>query len=320
MTKVLIHCRAPQRHIARLTEAHPQVQFDSCNTFSDLPAKLEAFQPNAMFTVNFTAGEPYPKAAVQACESLKWVSNGGSGTDHIAPWDPSRLHVTNAAGVAAGMMAEYVIGTALHFNIDVPGLVADQRARRWDAARKVRSLSGQTLLIVGLGSTGRCVSARAKAFGMTVIGTRANPRPTPHCDEVHRSDSLPQLWPRADVIVICTPRLPSTVGLVNRSAFALMKDGAVLINVARGGVVREDALLEALQAGRLRGAAMDVFETEPLPEDNPLWDAPNLLISPHCSAVYDGWEEASVALFSENLGRFLKGGTLNNIVDPARGY
>lgn len=320
MTKVLIHCQSPQRHIARLTEAHPQVQFDSCNSFTDLPAKLESYQPDAMFTVNFTAGEPYPKQAVHACASLRWVSNGGSGTDHIAGWDPASLTVTNAAGVAAGMMAEYVIGCAVHFNIDVPGLMADQSAKRWDAGRRVRPLAGQTMLIVGLGSTGRVVAARAKAFGMTVLGTRANPRPTPHCDEVHSADSLPQLWPRADIIVIATPRLPSTLGLINRAAFALMKPDAVLINVARGGVVREDALREALHNGSLRGAAMDVFETEPLPEDYPIWDTPNLLISPHCSAVFDGWEEASVRMFSENLGRFLAAEPLQNVVDPARGY
>ncbi len=320
MTRVLIHTRAPQRHIAKLTEAHPQVRFESCTTFEDLPAALEAVRPDAMFTVNFAAGTPYPKEAVHRSESLKWVSNGGSGTDQLAGWDPARLTVTNAAGVAAGMMAEYVMGCAIHFNIDVPGLRMDQTARRWDEGRKVRTLAGQTMLIVGLGSTGRVVAARAKAFGMTVIGTRANPRPTAQCDEVHGADSLPQLWPRADVIVIATPRLPSTQGLVNRAAFALMKQDAVLINVARGGVVREDALLEALRAGTLRGAAMDVFATEPLPEEDPLWDAPNLLISPHCSAVFDGWEEASVQMFSENLTRFLKGTPLDNIVDPKRGY
>lgn len=320
MTRVLIHCRGPQRHIARLTEAHPKVQFDSCTNFTGLPAKLESFQPNAMFTVNFTTDTAYPREAVQACKTLTWVSNGGSGTDHIAPWEPQRLTVTNAAGVAAAMMSEYVLGCALHFNLGIPGLMADKAAKHWEMGRSMRPLAGRTLLIVGLGNTGRLLAQRAKTFGMTVIGTRANPRATPHCDEVYGAGRLPQLWPRADVIAICTPRLPSTIGLVDRSAFALMRPDAVLINVARGGVVREDALIEALACGALRGAAMDVFATEPLPDDDPIWNAPNLLISPHCSAVFDGWEEAAITLFSENLSRFLNGDTLHNIVDPARGY
>lgn len=319
MTRALIHCRAPQRHIARLSQTHPQVTFDGCTSFADLPAALARLQPDILFTVNFD-DPPYPKDAVHGCASLTWLSNGGSGTDHIAGWDPARLTVTNAAGVAADMMAEYVLGCALHFNLDVPGMMADQRARHWNPERTLRPLAGQTLLIVGLGSTGRVLAARAKAFGMTVIGTRATPRPTPHCDEVHAPGSLPQLWPRADVIVIATPRLPATMGLVNRAAFALMKPDAVLINVARGGVVREDALIEALHAGTLRGAAMDVFAAEPLPAEDPIWTAPNLLISPHCSAAFAGWEDAVVALFSGNLARFLAGEALHNIVDPARGY
>ncbi len=320
MTRVLIHSRTPQRHIARLTGDHPSVQFDSCDSFTGLPAKLGSFQPDAMFSVNFTAADPYPRAAVHGCESLKWFSTGGSGTDHISGWDPVKLTVTNSAGVAAPVMAEYVLACAMHFNLDIPGILADQTARRWDEQRRVRSLAGQTLLIVGLGSTGRVVAERAKAFGMTVLGTRANPRATPHVDEVYGADSLPQLWPRADVIAICTPRLPSTLGLVDRAALALMKPDAILINVARGGVVKEDALMEALTSGQLRAAAMDVFAAEPLPADDPIWSAPNLLISPHCSAVYDGWEESAVAMFSENLGRYLRGDALSNVVDPSKGY
>ncbi|MEP4197106.1 MAG: D-2-hydroxyacid dehydrogenase [Aliishimia sp.] len=319
MTKVLIHTRAPQRHIARLTEAHPEVIFDGCNSFEKLPDTLARFAPDVLFSVNFTTNEPYPRDAVLS-SGIKWVSTGGSGTDHFAPWNTEDITVTNAAGVAASMMVEYVLGCAIHFNIDVPGLTTDKISRTWQSDRNVRSLSSQTLLIVGLGHTGRLLAERAKAFGMTVIGTRANPRTTPYCDEVHSSESLPQLWPRADVIAVCTPRLPSTLGLIGRTAFALMKPDVVLINVSRGGVVDEAALIEALSQNRLRGAAMDVFGTEPLPADDPIWEAPNLLISPHCSAVFDGWEDTSITMFSDNLGRYLAGETLSNVVDPIRGY
>ena len=116
------------------------------------------------------------------------------------------------------------------------------------------------------------------------------------------------------------PLLPSTRGLIGARAFAAMKPGAVLVDVSRGGVVDEPALLAALESGRLRGAARDVFAREPLPEESPLWDAPNLIVTPHCSAVYEGWEDRSVAMFAENLGRWCRGEPLANVVDPARGY
>ncbi|WP_211097127.1 D-2-hydroxyacid dehydrogenase [Aliishimia ponticola] len=320
MTRILIHTDAPQRHIASLSESFPDVQIEGCQRNSDLPGKLEKFRPDILFTVNITSDAPFPRAAILASETLDWVAVAGSGTDHIAPWDADKLTVTNAAGVAAGVMSEFALAAFLHFNLDIPGIMADQSARHWESKRKVRSVDGKTLLVVGLGHTGRMVAERAKALGMTVIGTRANPRKTPFCDEVHAAANLPQLWHRADFIAICTPGLPSTRGLVDSTALSLMKPDAVLVNLSRGGVVDETALRAALTEGRLRGAAMDVFETEPLPADNPIWDAPRLLISPHCSAVHDGWENAAVRLFSANLARRLAGEPLENIVDPKRGY
>ncbi len=320
MTRVLIHTHSPQRHMARLTEAFPDVQVDSVTKNSRLSEMLESFRPHALFSVNISSDAPYPRDAILRSKSLKWVSVGGSGTDHVSPWDPAQLTVTNSAGVAASMMAEYVLGCFMHFNLDIPGLMQHQNEKTWDTARKVIPLAEKTLLIVGLGSTGRVLAQRAKALGMTVIGTRAHPHATPHCDEVHAPGNLAQLWPRADFVAICTPRLATTVNLINSAAFALMKPGTVLVNVARGGVVDETALVDALWSGTLRGAAMDVFETEPLPKDHPIWDAPNLLISPHCSAVYEGWEDSSMTLFLENMTRYLAGDRLSNSVDPERGY
>ncbi len=319
MTRLLIHTHAPERHVAKLTEAFPDVQIETCTKNSELPVTLERFAPDVMFTVNITSDAPYPRDAVLS-SSLKWISVGGSGTDHITPWDTNEVTVTNSAGVAADVMAEYILGAFLYFNMDVPGLVRDKADRHWDKDRMMIPLTGATLLIVGLGQTGQALAAKAKAFGMSVIGTRASGRSTPNCDEVHQPDRLAQLWPRADYIAICTPRLPSTLGLVDDSAFALMKADAVLANVARGGVVMEPALIAALTSQRLRGAAMDVFATEPLPQDDPIWNTPNLLISPHSSGVYQGWEDASVTRFAANLGRYLAGEALTNIVDPTRGY
>ncbi|MEM9138863.1 MAG: NAD(P)-dependent oxidoreductase, partial [Pseudomonadota bacterium] len=176
------------------------------------------------------------------------------------------------------------------------------------------------LLIVGLGKTGSRMAALGDGLGMEVIGMRARPQPTPHVGQVIGPDGLLAALPRADFILVSLPLLDTTRGLLGPEAFAAIKPGAVLADVSRGGIVDTDALGQALHDGRLRGAALDVFETEPLPGDSPLWSLPNTLISPHCSGVYDGWEEKSLAMFAENLTRWRSGEPLQNVVDPARGY
>ena len=181
-------------------------------------------------------------------------------------------------------------------------------------------LQDKTILIVGLGHTGQEIAKRAKAFGMTVIGTRARPSEMDNVDEVHAADDLPDLWPRADFVAICVPLLDSTRRLVDARALAAMKPTALLADVSRGGVIDSDALINALRGGSIAGAALDVFETEPLPSDSPIWDLENVILSPHCSSVYEGWEAESFEMFLENLTRWRNGETLDNIVSPVRGY
>ena len=207
----------------------------------------------------------------------------------------------------------------MHFTLDVPGFQADKSKRIW-TLRTVRPLKNKTLLIVGLGHTGRAVAARAKAFGMEVIGTRARPVAMENVDEVGRADDLSRMLPRADFIAISTPLTAQTQGLIGQQEINLMKQGVVLADVSRGGVVDQTALLEGLQNQRIAGAALDVFEIEPLPAESPMWDAPNTIISPHCSSVHDAWQEASFDLFLTNLHRWTRKEILLNTVDPTRGY
>jgi phosphoglycerate dehydrogenase-like enzyme len=184
----------------------------------------------------------------------------------------------------------------------------------------VAPVDGRTVLILGLGKTGQDVARRAKAMGLNVIGVRATPRPTPAVGQVFGTEDLESLWPRADYIVVCVPRTDATRGLVGESAFRAMKPEAVLIDVSRGGVVAEAALSQALEDGRIKGAALDVFETEPLPAEHTFWGFDNVLITPHCSSVYEGWERRSMEMFCDNLDRWLRREPLENVVDPARGY
>ena len=317
--RIILHNKTTAQLAQRLLAVYPRADFRECNSYEDLPALIETYQPDVVYSVRFEGTPGFPSDALFGPGGPRWIANGGAGTDHYGRWNSDSVTVTNAAGVAAGMMAEYIFGAFLHFTLDIPGLQKDKNKRLWNA-RMVRPLAGQTLLIIGLGHTGKAVAARAKAFGMKVLGTRARPQAMEHIDEVHAASDLPALLPRADFIAISTPLIPATQGLIGEQEIASMQPHAILADVSRGGVVDQAALHAALKAGHLAGAALDVFETEPLPPTSPLWALENVVISPHCSSVYADWETASFDLFLENLERWIKGSALVNIVDPARGY
>jgi len=195
-----------------------------------------------------------------------------------------------------------------------------QRQRRWDPSDKVASLEGRILVILGLGKTGQATARLAKALGLHVLGIRAHPAPTSDVDRVFAVAQLHDVLPEADFLLVSVPLTPTTRGLMDEAAFQRLKPGAVLIDVSRGGVVRQAALIEVLQSGRLAGAALDVFETEPLPAESPLWGMANVILTPHCASVYDGWDRRSMEMFCDNLDRWRQGLSLENVVDPARGY
>lgn len=317
--KIIIHNDHTATFATMLTEAFPNSDFRECNSYEHLPELVEAYRPEIVYTVRFAGTPGFPRDALFGPNGPKWIANGGAGTDHFGIWDTNKVTVTNAAGVAADMMAEYVLGGFLHFTLDIPGLNADKQRKQW-RSRQVRPLKGNTLLIVGLGHTGRALAARAKAFGMHVVGTRSTPRSMEHVDEVVGADALMDLLPRADFIAVCTPLTTQTRGLLGEEAFSQVKRGAILADVSRGGVIDQAALCGALQRGQIKAAVLDVFEAEPLPATSPFWEMGNVLLSPHCSSVYEGWEEASFEIFLANLKRWIDGKTLINIVDPRRGY
>jgi len=319
MTHVILHTDAPEPALVLARERYPNVSFSTCDSYDGLPGAIARTGADVVYSVRFGGTPGFPRAAVLESDTVRWVSVGGSGTDHLATWDPARVTVTNAAGVAADMMAEYTIGALLHFSLDLPGFRAAQTRHAWGAGR-VKPIEGQHLLILGLGQTGQAIARRARAMGMQVTGMRARPQPTAYVARVIAEDALDAVLPEVDAIALCVPLLDSTRGLLNAGRIAAIKPGAVLVDVSRGGVVDQTALADALASGHLAGAALDVFEVEPLPKDNPFWDMPNVIVTPHCSSVYDGWALKSVVMFCDNLGRYLGGEPLTNVVDPARGY
>jgi phosphoglycerate dehydrogenase-like enzyme len=317
--KLIVHYDQPELVLDILRQRHPDADIACSTDYASLPGILERERPEVLYTIRFAGTPNYPRAAVIGTPTLRWISVGGSGVDHLGAWDPARLTVTNAAGAAAEMMAEYVIGGLLHFSLGFDRFARHQKAREWTAGT-VASLRGRTLAILGLGKTGQAIARLAKAFGMTVIGIRARPAPTQQVDRVEPMTRLHDVLAAADCVALCLPLSAATRGLLDAAAFAAMRPGAVLADISRGGIVQQAALVEALGAGRLRGAVLDVFETEPLPADNPLWQMENVVITPHCSSVYDGWERRSMEMFCDNLDRWQRGVPLQNVVDPGRGY
>ncbi len=174
---MILHTDAASVAVETLNETHPDLRVETCNSYAGLADLIETIQAEVVYSVRFDGTPRFPKQALVDSETVKWISVGGSGTDHLQPWDPARLTVTNAAGVAADMIAEYVLGVILTFSLDLRGFARLQQAREWKAG-KVQPVNRQTLLILGLGKTGLAIAARAKAFGMTTLGVRARPKPT----------------------------------------------------------------------------------------------------------------------------------------------
>jgi phosphoglycerate dehydrogenase-like enzyme len=264
-----------------------------------------------------------PKAIGELAPGLRWVQAIGAGVEHLDHVGlPEACVVTNAAGVAAASMAEFVIGRLLAVWKRFDELDEQQRAHEWKPKYGVL-IEGRTLGIIGLGAIGTEVAVRARAFGMTTIGTRRSYQPGhehPAVHELRGTDDLHDVLARCDAVVVSAPATPETENLFDADAFAAMKPGALFCNVGRGSLVDEAALIAALESGHLGGAILDVTRAEPLPADDPLWSAPRIWISPHCSTSQDRYTDKVFELFADNLARFTRGEELRNVVDRAAGY
>ena len=254
---------------------------------------------------------------------LRWVQAIGAGIDHLDDAGlPDDCLVTNAAGVAAAPIAEFAFGRLLAVWKRFGEIDEAQRAREWKP--KFGTLvEGLTLGIIGLGAIGTAVAVRARAFGMTTIGTRRSYKEGqdhPAVDELRGAADLHDVLARCDAVVVSAPGTAETENLFDADAFAAMKPGALFCNVGRGSLVDEGALIGALESGHLGAAILDVTREEPLPAEDPLWRAPNIWISPHSSAAQERYTDKLLALFADNLGRFTRGEELHNVVDRAAGY
>jgi phosphoglycerate dehydrogenase-like enzyme len=267
---------------------------------------------------------------------LRWVHSATAGVERVlTPASRARgLTITNARGVFSRPIAEYVMLMILAAARRLPQLLELQAERTWQPL-EARELRDVTVGIVGLGSIGSAVAALATAFGCRVIATRRRPEagadaaggagddPFPGSvmlDRILPPDGLPELLAEADFVVLAAPLTPDTVGLIGDEAIARLKPGAWVINVARGELVDEHALARALRGGTLGGAILDTFREEPLPSTSPLYDLPNVILTPHTSWSSTRVLDRSVDLFCDNLRRFAAAEPLVNVVDPDAGY
>jgi len=285
----------------------------------------------ALFVADFRSGmlrEAWPHA-----RDLRWIHHGGAGVDPLLfpEFVQSDVVLTNSGGVFDRAMAEYVLGLILAFAKDLPRTLDLQWRREW-RHRETERLGGRTVLVVGAGSIGTEIGRILRAVGMRVLGVarRARPAAAPAKSPSRPADGpfervagiadLEAVLPEADYVVLSLPLTPETRGLFGAKAFGRMKPSARFINVGRGAVVDEAALVDALRSHKIAGAALDVFAGEPLPAGHPFWDLPGVIVSPHMSGDFVGWAPAVSGLFVENFRRWRAGEPLLNVVDKERGY
>jgi D-2-hydroxyacid dehydrogenase (NADP+) len=307
----------------RLNQAHPDVRVSLTDSPVDFAAA--ALEADAVFL----GWGPFrlPAAVLQPGSRLRWVHSNPAG---ISLWllealrDRPEIAFTSSKGPMGASMAEHAAAMLLSLARDLPAHQREQSAHYWRGLTEggaMTLLQGKTAALLGVGAVGGHLARILHAgFGMRVLGMTHTSRDNPHVDRYFTRDELLAVLPEADVVALTLPATAETTHVIDRAALAAMKPGAILVNVARGSLVDEAALVDALREGRLKGAGLDAFEEEPLPADSPLWSLPNLVMTPHRSAITDGVADAIVAFWTDNIRRFAAGQPLQGTVNRTAGY
>lgn len=264
-------------------------------------------------------------AQLSACENLKWIQLNNAGTEgYCEPGViPKGALLANATGAYGLAISEHMIGCLFELRKKLHLYYRNQLAHSWKQEGHVSVIEGSTVLVIGLGDIGSAFGKKMKALGCRVIGVKRRVGEKPEwLDGLFGMEELERVLPQADVIAMSLPGNPSTYHVLNRERISLLKENAIVLNVGRGTAIDTDALSDALYAGKVAGAALDVTDPEPLPEDHPLWDAPNAVITPHISGGFSLPEtlEQIVGLFAQNLKRYGNGEQIENLVDLKTGY
>jgi phosphoglycerate dehydrogenase-like enzyme len=286
------------------------------------PDKLQEAIADAEVFYGFPSKDLLPHAP-----NLKWIQAHSAGVEFVARIPElvsSDIILTNTRGAHGPSIGEHTMALLLAMTRHIPESLEQQRRRHWERGtmyRTAREIGGLTMGIYGFGALGRGIAQRAQAFEMNLLAVDAQAvSGQPFLDEVWPVSRLDDLMEQSDVVVVAAPLTTETRHIIDAGRMAKMKSDAYLVVVSRGGIVVEDALLEALKAGKIAGAALDVVEQEPLPPDSPLWDAPNFILTPHLAGASAPKERRVVEIFRDNLVRYINGEPLLNVVDKSRGY
>ncbi|WP_054951425.1 D-2-hydroxyacid dehydrogenase [Numidum massiliense] len=306
------------KHVQRLNEQFPECEFIHTANTEEARAAL------AKAEVFVTFGRDVTSELVGEAPALKWVHVMSAGLDPL-PFDALKargIAVTNVRGIHAIPMAEYTFAVLLQIVRQVDALTEAQRAQRWDQSVRFAELWDKTLGIVGVGAIGQEIARRAKVFGMHTLGVNTSGRAVPHVDTMFLTDELAQLMSASDYVVVTVPYLPETHHLIDAKALAAMRREAYLINISRGSVVDEHALMAALEQQEIGGAVLDVFVQEPLPTTHPLWTMDNVILTPHIAALSPMYMTRAVHILVHNMTCYLQGDCshMQNVVDLDKRY
>jgi phosphoglycerate dehydrogenase-like enzyme len=297
------------------------IEAEAVVRYTDAAGLAEALPgADALFVYDFLSTAV--PGAWPAADKLRWLHIASAGVDPVffPGLRDSDVVLTNSRGVFDGAIAEYVLGVILTFAKDFTRSWDLQQRKQWQH-RESERISGRRVLVVGTGPIGRSIARMLRAAGMEVAGVGRRPREADaDFGDVHASSDLTRHLPEADYVVAVAPLTEQTKGMFDAEAFAAMKPGSRFVNVGRGELVVTSDLVDALRAERIGGAALDVFDTEPLPSESPLWTMKNVLISPHMSGDFIGWRNTLVEVFADNFRRWRTGEPLRNVVDKQLGY
>ena len=317
--KVILAYDLGDAYVQDLRNSFPEVDFRPAYTLEEQLREA----PDAEVQFGLISGEVF-----RAAKKLRWFHFIGIGFDVVLKGAPELLEsdvvMTNARETHVIAMADHALAMVLAFAHRVPDLVEDRRMHRWDTLKyqgAMRELAGSTMGILAMGDIGQAVARRASGFDMEVYGIDVRRMDAPAgVKEVWGPERLDEVLAISDWFVVTAPLIDSTRGLLDRQRLARLKKGAYVIVVSRGGIVLEDALAEAISSGHVAGAALDAVDPEPLVDNSPLWDLPNVIMSPHVSADSPEMWVRRRQIFKENLRRYLAGKTLLNICDKEKGF
>lgn len=306
-----------ERHLEMVRKAIPGVEIHFTQSEDEMIAK----DVNA--DVLMAWGRVSPAKYCQFATNLRWIFVFSAGVERVMVPEVLDLNIriSSAKGIHGLPMADHVIGFILSFLRGFPSYFTQQKNKTWKLIPySMQEIVGKTVGIFGMGEIGKVVAKRCKALDMRVLGVKRTPAPMEFVDKVYPSGDCDEVLRESDFIVILLPLTPDTVHYFDRAKLSKMKKSAVLINVGRGQVVDEQALIECLQESRIAGAALDATEVEPLPQDSPLWLMPNVLITPHCAAVTPHYMDRAFDMFCRNIERFYRGERLISEVDTDARY